>query len=74
MSFQEAKLPLEEAVAGKGQNQELAQEILLTYQVLQVLFARANQGLRRFNDNGCFFPSLVVPTNDQILLNLGDHS
>ena len=66
-SFQEAELPLEEALARKGQKQELAQEILLAHQVIQVLFARVNQGLRRFNDYGCFVPTHEVPTNDQHL-------
>ena len=66
-SFQEAELPLEEALARKGQKQELAQEILLAHQVIQVLFARVNQGLRRFNDYGCFVSTHEIPTNDQNL-------
>ena len=71
-SFQEAELPLEEALARKGQKQELAQEIIPAYQVIQVLFARVNQGLRRFNDLRllCSYPrGPHKPSNDYLPMN-----
>ena len=50
-SFQEAKLPLEEALKGQGQKHELAQEVLSAHQVLPT---QVPQGLHHvFSNGGC---------------------
>ena len=59
-SFQEAKLPLEEARKGQGQKHELAQEVLSPHQDLQVLPTQVPQGLHHvFSKGGCVFLQLA---------------